>query len=755
MQVKRFPVFFWCNTKKYLSIFLVILIFFITMSPAKTLAGGDEGLSISVKSGGQSSVVARFTLSELQAMKQTKQSFSSVDPMPAPSITLAKGVLLDELLRQANIDVSQVVSIKLTSDDGWVKTFTREAVLDSPRYFFPDIVTAWESASPNPPEFAPNAEQNKKVVQPMLALSYFQERFNANPDWSKLNSNEGIKFCYGQQNIEDQVMLTYGKYISGIEVTLKENSTFITLDPSVNGKSFKPGTTVDLHGKAQGFNEILISVKDSQGKAFLTDKRVAVSQGAYSLNLDLKEDMPDGKYEILISSADKSYKAHFNLNISEKDQYPRKGDSSKTSENKKKPKQRAGGSTSGVQGVPADTLTIMVGYYGGPYHTKKVFTLEELGQMPLVKQPYTFIDNMPAVVLDSAIGVKITDILEQSGIDVNSVEAFHFYCTDVAISWYESMPKTFLLDTKRYYYPKLPASWDIDAQSATSGAKDGAQEVEAILALEDNWQRFGQKPDFSDMDTSTRFRLVFGQTDTSTRTACRSAKWIHAIEVMLGGTPPTGITLDKSTLDLEVGSVFQLNANIGIVDRTTDKRVEWKSSDPSIVKVDSRGRVKVLGEGTATITATTVVGGLSASCVINGPLQEDLKVDDVQPISREDEKLEEEDNKTKEQSRENVKSGELGDDKSKEVKNEEKNKETRKQYFEEVKEGKTKEDLKKTQEDTESGVQPWRVYEMSSTAVALPDIKEANTLNPYAGSGAIAFFCLGAIVRFKKYRNEV
>ncbi len=736
------------RVRKYLSILLVTLFIFITLSPTMVLAKSENDFSIKIKMGDQTVVVSRFTLDELQAMKQTRQSFSSVDPMPAPSIILAKGVLLSELLAQANIDINQVASFKLTSSDGWSKTFTREDLLGSPRYFFPDIVTAWESTSSNPPEFAPDAENNKKIVQPMLALSYFQERFNANPEWSKINSIEGIKFCYGQQNIEEPIMLTYGKYINGIELTMKENSTFISLDPTISGKHFKPGTTIDLHGKAQRLKEILMSIKDPQGKTFLAEKSVAVSQGTYSFSIDLKEDAVEGKYEIFMSSPDKSYKTHFNINISTKEPSPKKNDSP-SSDKKNETKRRAGGSMTGVQGIPADTLTVMVGYYGGPYHTKKVFTMDELRKMALVKQPYTFIDNMPAVVLDSAIGVKITDILEQSGIDVNSVETFYFYCSDVAISWYESIPKTYLLDVKRYYYPCLPASWDYDAQNAGTGSKTGAQEVDAILALEDNWQRFGLEPDFSDMDTSTRFRLIFGQTDTSTRTASRSAKWVHAIEVMLGGTPPSGITLDKSTLNLEVGSNFQLNANVGVVDHTTDKRVTWESSDPSKVKVDSRGRIKVLGEGAATITVTTVVGNKSASCVVNGPPDEEVKETTAQLSSKEkvDEKNEQMKNDKIESSGESEKN-EKQDKKDK-------NKEISRKYIEQVKQGKTNENLKEVQENSESGVQPWRVYEMSQAAKALPNIEEVNTLNPFAGIGAIVCFCFGGITRFKKYRKEV
>ncbi|MGI5823175.1 MAG: Ig-like domain-containing protein [Dethiobacteria bacterium] len=420
-----------------------------------------------------------------------------------------------------------------------------------------------------------------------------------------------------------------------------------------------------------------------------------------------------------------------------------------------KPARRAGGSTSGEQGVSAETLTIMVGYYGGPYHTKKVFTLEELWQMPLVRQPYTFIDSMPAVVLSSAVGVKITDILQEAGIDVNSVEAFHFYCSDVSTSWYESMPKSYLLDVKRYYYPRLPANWDYDTATPVPGAAEGAQEVEAILTLEDNWQRFGLEPDFSNMDGETRFRLIFGQTDTGTPTAFRSAKWIHAVEVMLGGTPPSGVTLDQTVLKLEVGSIFQLNAAIGVVDWTTDQRLQWESSDPSIVRVDSRGKIKVLAEGTATITVTTVVGDLNASCVING-LPAEAPQTAVALFSPQRSEVPETENGEMPGNSEETEnsSGNSDEEENVEIKEQKKPVAALKENTKENLEENLKKDLDKTRKNPEGGAQPWRVYEMSPTAVALPAIQEVSTVYPYMQAGFLVLFCLGAAARFKQYRDD-
>jgi len=268
--------------------------------------------------------------------------------------------------------------------------------------------------------------------------------------------------------------------------------------------------------------------------------------------------------------------------------------------------------------VPATTLTIKAGYFGTPYKTMKVFTFDELEAMPQVQQAYTFIDSMPSVILDSAQGVRLTDIMLRAGIDVNSIDTFYFYTTDLDQGWYQSLPKSFLLDTKRYYYPNLPGHWDSDGQTARPGATDGAVTVEPIIAVRDYWKRFATSPDFSQMTESNGFRLVFGQVDTSTCTAARSARWIREISVMLTGNPPSGVTLNRYKAQALIGSSFQLVATVGPAD-AANKSVTWASSNPEVASVDQNGCVSVISPGTASISVTTVEGQYSASCMVNGP----------------------------------------------------------------------------------------------------------------------------------------
>ena len=72
------------------------------------------------------------------------------------------------------------------------------------------------------------------------------------------------------------------------------------------------------------------------------------------------------------------------------------------------------------------------------------------------------------------------------------------------------------------------------------------------------------------------------------------------------------VSLSPVTLSLTVGNSSALTATV-LPSNASNKEVRWSSSDPSVATV-SNGLVTAVGEGTATITATTVDGGFSAQC---------------------------------------------------------------------------------------------------------------------------------------------
>ena len=81
-----------------------------------------------------------------------------------------------------------------------------------------------------------------------------------------------------------------------------------------------------------------------------------------------------------------------------------------------------------------------------------------------------------------------------------------------------------------------------------------------------------------------------------------------------GGTEVTSVTLNKYTLNLEVGKTGKLTATV-LPASAADKSITWSSSKTDVASVSSNGTVTAKKAGTAVITATAT-NGKSASCTV-------------------------------------------------------------------------------------------------------------------------------------------
>lgn len=388
-------------------------------------------------------------------------------------------------------------------------------------------------------------------------------------------------------------------------------------------------------------------------------------------------------------------------------------------------------------GYAADSLTVKVGYFGGPYYEKYVFSLDELWSMDVVYADYTFIDNMPSVVIDHVAGVRLADIMDAAGIDLNSIETFYFWTRDKQSDYYTSYSKTSLIDTPRYCYYSLPDNYDDEEGGANEYAASYGEPVDTVIALADDWNRciagatFGS--DYLGLNTNTRFRLIFGQTDVVTQTASRSAKWIHEIVVELGGAPT--LTLDAAVLEGEVGSVLRTEASVAADSAVlANETVTWSSSDESIAAVDGNGNITVYAEGTAVVTAS--FAGVTASVTVNGTPGEESGA----AAGSEGEEGEN-----------SAQSGETAEPER-----------IPESIPENIPERQEEDEVKANSEsaaapvllqpvtvtgNTAGGVQNWRREEMSETATALPDIQADTPLLRAIGIIAAALF-LGSIAAY-------
>ena len=89
---------------------------------------------------------------------------------------------------------------------------------------------------------------------------------------------------------------------------------------------------------------------------------------------------------------------------------------------------------------------------------------------------------------------------------------------------------------------------------------------------------------------------------------------VYGDVVMVGG-----ISINKDKVDMVTGELLQLTAVLSPVN-AFEKGILWSSSDASVATVNTNfeegGLVTALAAGEATITATSVDGGYSASCTI-------------------------------------------------------------------------------------------------------------------------------------------
>lgn len=125
-----------------------------------------------------------------------------------------------------------------------------------------------------------------------------------------------------------------------------------------------------------------------------------------------------------------------------------------------------------------------------------------------------------------------------------------------------------------------------------------------------------ENEDVATVDENGVVTAVAGGTTKIVATAKANNKITAVCEVKVP-IHTEGITLNETEIkDLLKGKTAKLTVSF-VPENTEDSReVRWTSDDPSVATVDANGTVKALKEGTATITAETVVGGHKASCTV-------------------------------------------------------------------------------------------------------------------------------------------
>ncbi len=203
---------------------------------------------VNINDNGEIIPVHTYTIDEMEALTSSDVVYySSIDSMPAPNITIAKGVTLNALVDDmndkydANITITPTIleKIKLYATDGWASTYTNDYLYGATRYYYPELVNKWDEDNQ---KTGPGSDANPVEVQPIFATYSHQARFLTDLDPSQMlgPTDEGsttFRFCFGQT--EDEITgnkITnnrFGRWVNRMDIVLQQaEAPEIALDPN-------------------------------------------------------------------------------------------------------------------------------------------------------------------------------------------------------------------------------------------------------------------------------------------------------------------------------------------------------------------------------------------------------------------------------------------------------------------------------------------------------------------------------------------
>lgn len=196
-------------------------------------AGASEqaaATELTVKLNG--ATLATYSISELAQMPQVTQGYSSIDSMPAPCMTAARGVKVTDILISAGIDVDSVQKITFKSTDGYAIPLTKQFLLDTNRYYYPHLVNEWVSFESN--NYEPALRDGVRV-EPILALVSHYQRNIPEPNFDLMDDTVALRLCFGQDpdNITEGTSSKFAKYVNEMNVEGEPVEEPVTATPPV------------------------------------------------------------------------------------------------------------------------------------------------------------------------------------------------------------------------------------------------------------------------------------------------------------------------------------------------------------------------------------------------------------------------------------------------------------------------------------------------------------------------------------------
>lgn len=268
-------------------------------------------------------------------------------------------------------------------------------------------------------------------------------------------------------------------------------------------------------------------------------------------------------------------------------------------------------------------FTVYVGYSGGPFYAKKLYTNDQLWALS-DNNIYEFctVDAAHALRKGFGQGVVLNTLMADAGVQT-SIERYYFVTgdnyagnDDGALAVGDPWGYDELIAKTRYYYPDFPSHWsynlhqiiDIDQLEVTK------VQVPTILALKSSFLRITSAEeadllwnDSKRMNTNAGYRLMFGAESANQSSARSFASMVTGITCIMPGY--LEVTFSNNVISGEVGDVVDLTPNIssstGELDPTiaaeAAKDVKYTISNSDVAEVfqkeDGSWAVRIKAEG--------------------------------------------------------------------------------------------------------------------------------------------------------------
>jgi hypothetical protein len=177
-------------------------------SATNTVGEKTSTLTITVNDYGTVTTAAVLSIGDLQSMNQVRCTYSSVDNGAEVLYYAAEGVLLTDILAGANIDLNNISKFIFTATDNYTRTLTMEYLLDTPRYYYPEIANSFST-------------QGAVPVQPMLALKSMEFEDKNQLDFNLIDDYYSARLFFGQTEQDLVSNKNFVKWINHIEVFTK------------------------------------------------------------------------------------------------------------------------------------------------------------------------------------------------------------------------------------------------------------------------------------------------------------------------------------------------------------------------------------------------------------------------------------------------------------------------------------------------------------------------------------------------------